>query len=73
LPTLAGGGSLSLLPASDRLVFTATKDGNGSSYAVLWRRQTAVKAQTRARRIAQLVETLERGETIHIFKPTAKV
>lgn len=38
-------------------------------YAVLWRIQTAVKAETRARRIAQLVEMLARGETIHIFKP----
>lgn len=28
--------------------------------------------QTRAKRIAQLVEMLARGETIHIFKPSAK-
>ncbi len=41
-------------------------------YAVLWRVQTAVKAETRARRIAQLVEMLARGETIHIFKPRTK-
>lgn len=41
-------------------------------YAVLWRIQTAVKPETRARRIAQLVEMLARGETIHIFKPKAK-
>jgi uncharacterized protein YdeI (YjbR/CyaY-like superfamily) len=41
-------------------------------YAVLWRIQTAVKPETRARRIAQLVEMLARGETIHIFKPRAK-
>jgi uncharacterized protein YdeI (YjbR/CyaY-like superfamily) len=41
-------------------------------YAVLWRIQTAVKAETRARRIAQLVEMLARGEVIHIFKPRAK-
>jgi len=38
-------------------------------YAVLWRIQTAVKAETRARRIAQLVEMLGRGESVHIFKP----
>ncbi|RGE44241.1 bacteriocin-protection protein [Comamonas testosteroni] len=38
-------------------------------YAVLWRIQTAVKADTRASRIAQLVEMLARGETIHFFKP----
>jgi uncharacterized protein YdeI (YjbR/CyaY-like superfamily) len=41
-------------------------------YAVLWRIQTAVKPETRARRIAQLVEMLARGETVHIFKPRAK-
>jgi len=38
-------------------------------YAVLWRIQTAVKAETRARRIAQMVDMLARGETVHIFKP----
>jgi len=38
-------------------------------YAVLWRVQTAVKPETRARRIAQLVDMLARGEVIHIFKP----
>jgi uncharacterized protein YdeI (YjbR/CyaY-like superfamily) len=38
-------------------------------YAILWRIQTAMKAETRARRIAQLVEMLARGETIHISKP----
>lgn len=42
-------------------------------YAVLWRIQTAVKPETRARRIAQLVEMLARGETVHIFKPRVKV
>lgn len=41
-------------------------------YAILWRIQTAVKAETRARRIAQLVAMLARGETIHIFKPSAR-
>jgi uncharacterized protein YdeI (YjbR/CyaY-like superfamily) len=38
-------------------------------YAVLWRVQTAVKPETRAKRIAQLVDMLARGEVIHIFKP----
>lgn len=38
-------------------------------YAVLWRIQTAVKPETRARRIAQLVEMLGRGETLHAVKP----
>ena len=41
-------------------------------YAVLWRVQTAVRPETRAKRIAQLVEMLARGEVIHIFKPKAK-
>ncbi|CAG1019884.1 hypothetical protein BURC_04809 [Burkholderiaceae bacterium] len=41
-------------------------------YAVLWRIQTAVKAETRSRRIAQLVEMLGRGKTIHTSKPRAK-
>ena len=34
-------------------------------YAVLWRIQTAAKADTRARRIAQLVAMLARGEAVH--------
>ncbi|BDB71715.1 YdeI/OmpD-associated family protein [Comamonas thiooxydans] len=41
-------------------------------YAILWRIQTAARAETRARRIAQMVEMLARGETIHLFKPRAK-
>ncbi len=41
-------------------------------YAVLWRIQTAVKPETRARRIAQLVAMLARGEAVHIFKPRDK-
>lgn len=38
-------------------------------YAILWRIQTAAKAETRAKRIAQLVEMLARGETLHAAKP----
>ena len=38
-------------------------------YAVLWRIQTAIKADTRARRIAQLVAMLARGETLHSIEP----
>ena len=41
-------------------------------YAVTWRVQTAVKPETRAKRIAQLVEMLARGEVVHIFKPKPK-
>ena len=44
----------------------------GNRYAVLWRVQTAVKPETRARRIAQLVDMLARGETVHIFAPKKK-
>lgn len=51
--------------------FFATLNAS-NRYAVLWRIQMAAKAETRARRIAQLVEMLARGETIHIFKPRAK-
>jgi uncharacterized protein YdeI (YjbR/CyaY-like superfamily) len=50
--------------------FFATLDA-GNRYAVLWRVQTAVKPETRARRIAQLVYMLARGESIHLFKPKA--
>lgn len=41
-------------------------------YAILWRIQTAARAETRARRIAQLVGMLARRETIHLFKPKAR-
>jgi uncharacterized protein YdeI (YjbR/CyaY-like superfamily) len=51
--------------------FFATVNAS-NRYAVLWRVQTAVKPQTRARRIEQLVEMLARGETVHIFKPKPK-
>ncbi|MBI5259382.1 MAG: YdeI/OmpD-associated family protein [Burkholderiales bacterium] len=40
-------------------------------YAVLWRIQTAVKPQTRARRIAQLVAMLAQGKTIHTVNRAA--
>lgn len=36
-------------------------------YAVLWRIQTAVKPETRAKRIAQLVVMLARGEVIQLL------
>lgn len=52
---------------SAKAFFTTVNASN--RYAVLWRIQTAVKPETRARRIAQLVDMLARGETIHIFKP----
>jgi len=56
---------LAALEAEPRAkAFFATIDAT-NRYAVLWRIQTAVKPETRARRIAQLVEMLARGETIH--------
>lgn len=50
--------------------FFATLNAS-NRYAVLWRVQTAVKPETRARRIEQLVDMLARGEAIHIFKPSS--
>lgn len=50
--------------------FFATLNAS-NRYAVLWRIQTAVKPETRARRIAQLVDMLARGETVHAVKPKA--
>ena len=44
--------------------FFAQLDG-ANRYAVLWRVQTAKRAETRARRIEALVEMLARGEKIH--------
>lgn len=38
---------------------------SANRYAVLWRLQTAQKPQTRARRLAKLVEMLDRGEKLH--------
>jgi len=45
-------------------VFFGTLD-RANRYAVLWRIQTAKKAETRARRIRQFVEMLERHEKLH--------
>jgi uncharacterized protein YdeI (YjbR/CyaY-like superfamily) len=57
--------------------FQAALDGNARArrawttidsanrYAILWRVQTAKKAETRARRIADLVAMLGRGEVLH--------
>ncbi len=44
--------------------FFATLEAH-NRYAVLWRVQNAKKAETRARRIAQFVEMLARGEKLH--------
>jgi uncharacterized protein YdeI (YjbR/CyaY-like superfamily) len=44
--------------------FFATLKG-ANRYAILYRIQTAVKPETRARRIAEFVAMLQRGETLH--------
>jgi uncharacterized protein YdeI (YjbR/CyaY-like superfamily) len=36
-----------------------------NSYAIMWRIQTAKKAETRAKRIKTYIEMLEKGETFH--------
>ena len=58
------------IDAKARAFFATINAAN--RYAVLWRIQTAVKAETRARRIAQLVDMLARGETIHLFKARSR-
>jgi uncharacterized protein YdeI (YjbR/CyaY-like superfamily) len=53
------------LDASKRAsAFFKTLD-RANRYAVLWRIQTVKKAETRARKIQQFIEMLERGEKIH--------
>ena len=51
--------------------FFATIDA-ANRYAVLWRVQTAVKPETRSRRIAMLVDMLARGEVVHGFTGQAR-
>jgi uncharacterized protein YdeI (YjbR/CyaY-like superfamily) len=46
-----------------RAFFDGLKGAN--RYAILYRIQTAVRPETRARRIAEFVAMLERGETLH--------
>jgi uncharacterized protein YdeI (YjbR/CyaY-like superfamily) len=36
-----------------------------NTYAILWRLQTAKKAETRAKRMRSFIEMLEKGETLH--------
>ena len=46
-----------------RAFFETLKGAN--RYAILYRVQTAIKPETRARRIAEFVAMLQRGETLH--------
>jgi uncharacterized protein YdeI (YjbR/CyaY-like superfamily) len=53
-----------LAAAPEALAFFETLTG-ANRYAVIYRVQTAVRPETRARRIVQIVEMLGRGETFH--------
>jgi uncharacterized protein YdeI (YjbR/CyaY-like superfamily) len=53
------------LDASPRAKAFFVTLGGRNRYAMLWRIQTVKKAETRARKIQQFVEMLERGERIH--------
>jgi len=62
---------LAALEAEPRANAFFAKIDAANRYAVLWRIQTAAKAETRARRIAQLVAMLALGKTIHATKPAS--
>lgn len=53
------------LAASPRAAAFFATLGSGNRYAILFRIQTAKKAETRVLRIARFVEMLERHETLH--------
>lgn len=53
------------LAASPRAQALFAQLNAANRYAILWRLQTAKKAETRARRLAQCVGMLERGEVFH--------
>ena len=52
------------LAANKRAAFFATLNA-ANRFALLFRVHTAKKAETRARRVAQFVAMLARGETLH--------
>jgi uncharacterized protein YdeI (YjbR/CyaY-like superfamily) len=56
------GAALKVAPAARRF-FDALDSAN--RYAIIWRVMQAKKPETRARRIAQYIDMLLRGETIH--------
>jgi len=56
----------------DAAAFFATIDRQ-NRFAIIYRTTTAKKPETRARRIAQFVEMLARGETIHPMSGRAQV
>jgi uncharacterized protein YdeI (YjbR/CyaY-like superfamily) len=53
------------LAANEAAAATFARLNSTNRYAVLYRIETAKRADTRARRVEQLVEMLGRGETIH--------
>ena len=53
------------LAGNDAAAATFARLNSTNRYAVLYRIETAKRADTRARRVEQLVEMLGRGETIH--------
>jgi uncharacterized protein YdeI (YjbR/CyaY-like superfamily) len=58
--------ALAAKPKAQKMFGTLNKQNR---YAVLYRITTAKRAETRAKRIAQLVDMLARGETIYPQKP----
>lgn len=54
--------ALDAAPAAAAFFATLSRQNR---YSILWRVQTAVKPETRARRIEQFVAMLARGETLH--------
>jgi uncharacterized protein YdeI (YjbR/CyaY-like superfamily) len=57
------------LAASPRAKAMFATLNSQNRYAILYRIATAKRDDTRARRIAQFVDMLERGETIYPQKP----
>ena len=53
------------LDGNKRAAAAFAKIDGSNRYAILWRVQTAKKPETRARRIAELVAMLARGELLH--------
>lgn len=43
-----------------------------NTYAIVWRLQTAKKAETRERRLKAILEMLSEGKAIHFFEPKKK-
>jgi uncharacterized protein YdeI (YjbR/CyaY-like superfamily) len=55
----------SALDANPRALAFFAVLNRANRYAILWRIQTVKRAETRARKIEQMIAMLERGETFH--------